>query len=74
MNFCRQKKGIISNHVWGGCSPNEDYVAFLVRKLVEWYSYASGPAREGRAPLAGNDGVNDEAVEDWMGERGADDV
>ena len=50
-----------SHHVREGSSPNEDYVAFLVRKLVDWYH--DGPAREGRTPPAGNDGFDDEAVE-----------
>ena len=56
-----------SHHFWEGCSPNEDYVAFLVCKLVEWYLDACGPAREGRTPRAGNDVVNDKAVENWVG-------
>ena len=38
-----------SHHVWEGCSPNEDYVAFLVRKLVVcqvWYEGCPLPRKE----------------------------
>ena len=53
------------------CSPNEDHVTFLVRKLVECQD---GPAREGRAPPTGNEGVDDVAYEDGVREGGADDA
>ena len=42
---------------------NEDYVAFLPRKLVEWYQDA--PARKGRDPPAGTEGSDVEAVPVW---------
>ena len=61
-------RGSGSHHVLEGCSPNEDYVATLLRKLVEWYRDCS--TREGRAPPPGNDGVDDKLVEDWVGEGG----
>ena len=60
-----------SHHALEGCSPNEEYVAFLVRKLVE---YRDGPGREGRAPAAGNDDCDDDVVEDGVGEGGANDA
>ena len=39
---------------------------------MEWYRDA--PARDGRAPPAGNDGGDGEAVEDGEGGGGADDA